>query len=298
MLSDFYSDFQSRVPKRVATDSQLSDMASDLRSVMIVNQSTVSDLYSLLSDMQSDFQSRVPKRVATDSQLSDAQSDIKSAIAGITASVSASDISDIASAVKLILASDMSDILSAAQQINSRVLVSKSTVSDIYSLLSDVQSDFQSRVPKRVATDSQLSDMASDLRSLIGVGAPLTASDMSDIRSAIAAVTVTVSASDISDIASAVKVILNSDLSDILSGVRRLTGAGALAVTITVKDGAVLLDGADVWITTDLAGTNIVARGYTNALGVIIFYLDVGTYYIWKQLSGYTFTNPESITVS
>ena len=80
MLSDFYSDFQSRVPKAVATNSQLSDLHSDLRSYLVVMSGVQSDLYSLLSDLQSDFQSRVPKRVATDSQLSDMASDIKSAI--------------------------------------------------------------------------------------------------------------------------------------------------------------------------------------------------------------------------
>ena len=42
-------------------------------------------------------------------------------------------------------------------------------VSDLYSLLSDHHSDFQSRVPKRVATDSQLSDLHSDLRSFLVV---------------------------------------------------------------------------------------------------------------------------------
>src|SRR5581483_3784190 len=34
LLSDLQSDFQSRVPKRVATDSQLSDVSSDLRSLL------------------------------------------------------------------------------------------------------------------------------------------------------------------------------------------------------------------------------------------------------------------------
>ncbi len=78
MLSDLQSDFQSRVPKRVATDSQLSDLASDLKSYLGVMSGVQSDLYSLLSDHHSDFQSRVPKRVATDSQLSDLYSDLRS----------------------------------------------------------------------------------------------------------------------------------------------------------------------------------------------------------------------------
>jgi len=192
-VSDLQSDFQSRVPKLVATNSQLSDLASDLKSA-IGNVSvalTASDI-----------------------------SDIASAVAAAVTTVTASDISDIASRVDAVLASRLSDILSAAQQANSRVLTVVSQASDIYSLLSDVQSDFQSRVPKRVATDSQLSALASDVISALAAGVPVSASDMSDLRSAIAAGTLTASA--ISDIASAVAQQIASDLSDTLSGVRQV----------------------------------------------------------------------------
>lgn len=194
LLSDLQSDFQSRVPKRVATDSQLSDLHSDLRSFLTVMSGVLSDTYSLLSDHQSDFQSRVPKRVATDSQLSDVHSDLRSQIAGITATVSASDISDIASRVWSekwrvhSLASSFGSAFSAlwteAKAGASRALLNQSRISDVYSLVSDLQSDFQSRVPKRVATDSQLSDVHSDLRSQIaGITATVSASDISDIAS-------------------------------------------------------------------------------------------------------------------
>jgi hypothetical protein len=77
-------------------------------------------------------------------------------------------------------------------------------------------------------------------------------------------------------------------------------GAGAISTTITVKTtGGDPLDGAAVWITTDAAGTNVIAgKLYTNASGVVTFMLDAGTYYVWRQLSGYNFTNPQAITVS
>jgi uncharacterized protein YeeX (DUF496 family) len=359
MLSDLQSDFQSRVPKRVATDSQLSDMTSDLRSLIVagvgltasaisdvasavraalvsdlsdilsaaqqansrvlVVQSMTSDTYSQLSDFRSDLvslvgttgvqlnasslsdirsavagitatlsvsdisdiASRVQAVLASDlsdilsaaqqansrvlvvqsmasdvySQLSDFRSDVlslmtttgvqlnasslsdvRSAIAGVTVAVSASDISDIASAVRAGIVSDLSDILSAAQQANSRILVTQSIVSDVRSHVSDLQSDFQSRVPKLVATNSQLSDLASDLKSSIGnVSVALTASDISDIASAVAAAVTTITASDISDIASAVRATLVSDLSDILSGVRQ-TASRVLLVQSTASD--------------------------------------------------------------
>jgi hypothetical protein len=74
----------SRVTKAVATNSQLSDLASDLRSYLTVMSGVQSDLYSALSDFQSDFGSRVPKRVATDSQLSDLHSDLRSHMSGLS----------------------------------------------------------------------------------------------------------------------------------------------------------------------------------------------------------------------
>lgn len=75
-------------------------------------------------------------------------------------------------------------------------------------------------------------------------------------------------------------------------------GTGAISWPIMVDDGTNPLDGVDVWITTDEAGLNVVARGYTDTLGVVTFQLDAGNYYLWKQLAGWTFTNPEDITVS
>ena len=48
-----------------------------------------------------------------------------------------------------------------------------------------------------------------------------------------------------------------------------------------------------VWVSTDLAGTNIVASGYTNTFGKVEFWLDTGTYYFWRSKSGFRFTNPD-----
>ncbi len=76
------------------------------------------------------------------------------------------------------------------------------------------------------------------------------------------------------------------------------TGSGSISWPITIDDGLSPLDGVDVWVSTDSAGTNVVARGYTDTLGTVTFLLDAGAYYLWKQLSGYTFINPEGITVS
>ena len=55
---------------------------------------------------------------------------------------------------------------------------------------------------------------------------------------------------------------------------------------------------ADVWATTDSAGSNVVASGRTDQNGEITFYLDSGTVYIWRQKSGYNFTNPDTEVIA
>lgn len=76
-------------------------------------------------------------------------------------------------------------------------------------------------------------------------------------------------------------------------------GAGAITHTITVNDGANPIEGVSVWISTDSAGSNVIAGSITtSSLGQAVFYLDAGTYYAWMQKSGYNFTNPTSITVA
>ena len=86
-----------------------------------------------------------------------------------------------------------------------------------------------------------------------------------------------------------------------ISDIGSLTGSGALDVTITCKDsGGSPLDGVAVWVSTDQAGSNVVAgTKYTNANGQVTFKLDAGTYWIHRQLSGYEFDpNPKQETVS
>jgi len=75
-------------------------------------------------------------------------------------------------------------------------------------------------------------------------------------------------------------------------------GAGAVSETITINDGVLPLDGVEVWVTTDTGGSNIVASGETDTAGHVTFMLDAGSYWVWKQLSGYTFTNPQLLTVT
>lgn len=55
-----------------------------------------------------------------------------------------------------------------------------------------------------------------------------------------------------------------------------------------------------VWITSDEAGTNTIARATSDTSGVATFYLDAGaTVYVWKSKDGYDFgTQPDEETIS
>ena len=77
-------------------------------------------------------------------------------------------------------------------------------------------------------------------------------------------------------------------------------GAGAITFTYTLTnvDGGAPIPGADVWATSDIAGLYTVASGVTNTSGEVVFYLDAGTYYIWRQLAGWNFTNPDTEVVA
>lgn len=94
--------------------------------------------------------------------------------------------------------------------------------------------------------------------------------------------------------------ILGTNLDAQISTIGGAVGSGATAYTVTVNDeNGAPLDGAEVWVTSDLAGTSVIAGTLsTNASGQATFMLDAGTYYLWRQLSRYNFTNPLTITVT
>lgn len=76
-------------------------------------------------------------------------------------------------------------------------------------------------------------------------------------------------------------------------------GAGANEFTYTLTEtgtGDPIAD-ADVWATLDSAGTQVLASGRTDQNGRVTFYLDSGPVYIWRQKSGFNFTNPDAESV-
>jgi hypothetical protein len=87
-----------------------------------------------------------------------------------------------------------------------------------------------------------------------------------------------------------------------ISGVGGAVGSGADAVTLELleDDGVTPIADADVWVSTDAAGANVVAGTLqTNSLGKATFMLDdTVTYYRWAQKDGVNFTNPTSFVAS
>ena len=65
------------------------------------------------------------------------------------------------------------------------------------------------------------------------------------------------------------------------------------------NDGSTPLSGAEVWVSTDTAGSNVVAGTLTtDDFGEVTFMLDAGTYYFWIDHPSYNFTNPATVAVS
>lgn len=82
---------------------------------------------------------------------------------------------------------------------------------------------------------------------------------------------------------------------------REHLGSGAIAFTYTVTNSVTSapLDNVSVWVSSDSSGNNVIAEGTTNASGQVVFRLDAGTYFFWRELAGYTFSpEPDSEVVS
>ena len=79
---------------------------------------------------------------------------------------------------------------------------------------------------------------------------------------------------------------------------------GAIEYTYNIDDGADPIEGAEVWITTDSGGNNVIWSGVSDALGIARAsddekpWLDAGTYYGWAQKTGFSFSNPDTLIVS
>lgn len=96
----------------------------------------------------------------------------------------------------------------------------------------------------------------------------------------------------------------NASLADsfaaVIAAMPVAAGSGTIAHTYTVTSSVDASPVAEVQVSvsTDPAGTNIVASGYTDSFGQVIFYLDPGTYYFWRSKDRWTFANPDTEVVA
>lgn len=74
-------------------------------------------------------------------------------------------------------------------------------------------------------------------------------------------------------------------------------GAGSIEKTYTLTDGINPIADANVWITTDSGGSNVIASGMTDQYGEVSFMLDAGTVYVWRAKTGFVFVNPDAEVV-
>ena len=74
-------------------------------------------------------------------------------------------------------------------------------------------------------------------------------------------------------------------------------------LTLAPEGSGTPIANAEVHISTQPAGLNVIAAGTTNVLGDLVingqtvFWLPAGTFYYWRSKAGYSFTNPDTEVV-
>lgn len=63
--------------------------------------------------------------------------------------------------------------------------------------------------------------------------------------------------------------------------------------TLTLADNVTPIPNANIWITSDIEGNNIISSTVTDSYGQANFAVDKGTVYVWCSKTGYKFNNPD-----
>lgn len=79
------------------------------------------------------------------------------------------------------------------------------------------------------------------------------------------------------------------------SSVDSITGSGKTkwTYTLTLPDGVTPIPNANIWITSDIEGNNIIGSTVTDSYGQANFAVDKGAVYVWISKTGYKFNNPD-----
>jgi hypothetical protein len=90
------------------------------------------------------------------------------------------------------------------------------------------------------------------------------------------------------------------DSEAVLAKLDAIKGPGDQSWSIAVRTGAgIALSGVECWVATDVNGANVITDiQRTNAVGIVEFLLDPGTYFLFRRKDGFTFNNPQPFTVN
>lgn len=78
-------------------------------------------------------------------------------------------------------------------------------------------------------------------------------------------------------------------------------GSGVVTYTYHLSNSVTSapIAGAQVWVSSDVSGSQIISSGLTDSSGDIIFYLNNNqTYYFWRVAQNLSFSNPDTETVN
>ena len=208
------------------------------------------------------------------------------------------------------IAAIQSGLATAANQatINNNILavpaavwaVTTRTLSSFGSLVADIAAAVWAYLTSALTVTGSVGKLLTD-----NIDAPISEAgggsglDAAGVRAAVGLSTANLD-TQLSTINSNVDAILVDTSTTIPALINADSGAGAISwtYTLTDSDDGTPIDGAEVWVTTDAAGEDVVASGSTNSFGVVTFMLDAGAYYFWRKCSGYNFNNPDLETVS
>ena len=76
------------------------------------------------------------------------------------------------------------------------------------------------------------------------------------------------------------------------------TGSVSWPYTVTDAVGGLPISGVKVEVSTDASKGNVVALGYTDNFGTVTFFLNPGTYYIFRSKAGWDFSDPDTEIVT
>lgn len=201
----------------------------------------------------------------------------------------------------LATAANQATIISAISGVPAAVwAVSTRTLSSFGTLVADIAAAVWAYLTSALTVTGSVGKLLTD-----NIDAPISEAgggsglDAAGVRAAVGLSTANLD-TQLSTINSNVDAILVDTSTTIPALINADSGAGAISwtYTLTDSDDGTPIDGAEVWVTTDAAGEDVVASGSTNSFGVVTFMLDAGAYYFWRKCSGYNFVNPDQGTVS